>query len=194
MSTVEDPFVWEPMSGEAEATLDKPLTFVQSGATLSADEKYRYRLSRVWAPEKPRLLWVMLNPSTADAEKDDATIRKCLGFARRWGYGSIEVVNLFALRATEPRELRAKGIDPIGPENDHHIRAALAEAQQVVLAWGSDSFAVTRAFYVLRELLKDTQPRNIRCLDQSSKNGRPKHPLYAPYAKPHLHFSSALLK
>src|SRR5689334_18589152 len=105
------------------------------GALFDPTGRYRYRLWRQWDPAKPAVAFVMLNPSTADATTDDPTIRRCFGFAQGWGFGRLEVVNLFALRATDPREL-ARHPDPVGPANDAHIAAALALTDQAVAAWG----------------------------------------------------------
>jgi hypothetical protein len=99
-----------------------------SGATFDPTGAYRYALWRVWDGNRPPLVFVMLNPSIADAERDDPTIRRCLGFACAWGYGALTVVNLFALRATCPHTLR-RAADPVGPDNDEHLRAALAGAR-----------------------------------------------------------------
>jgi hypothetical protein len=79
---------------------------VKSGAELSACRTYRYRLWRQWDADLAPVVWVMLNPSTADESADDPTIRKCIGFAQRWGYGGIEVVNLYAYRSPDPRQLK----------------------------------------------------------------------------------------
>src|SRR5437870_4841901 len=105
-------------------------------AVISPCGKFRYRLTRQWG-EGAALPFVMLNPSTADAEQDDPTIRKCVGFAKRMGYDGIEVVNLYAYRATKPADLKKAGY-PRGPENDRHIEAALVEshANSVICAWG----------------------------------------------------------
>ena len=135
------------------------------GATFSADRRYRYRLWRRWDRSRPVVAFVMLNPSTADARNDDPTIRRCVGFARAWGYGGIEVVNLFAYRATDPRELRAAN-DAVGPENRRHIHRAIARAHLVVLAWGAHGSG--------SGLL--SLPR-ARCLGLT-RAGRPRHPLY----------------
>lgn len=112
------------------------------GATLSDDDRYRYDLWRRWAPG-PLMGWIMLNPSTGDADQDDHTIRKCMGFARRAGSSGIRIVNLFAYRATKPSELMAaslRGIDIVGPANDRFL-AAMADdpfgIRPVVAAWGS---------------------------------------------------------
>jgi hypothetical protein len=111
-------------------------SFLEQGATFSEDKLYRYRLWRMWE-EMPggTVLFVMLNPSTADADRFDPTVRRCFGFARDWGFGSMEVVNLFALRSTYPEQLK-KVSDPVGPENDAIILKAVKESDLVVAAWG----------------------------------------------------------
>ncbi|MDB5297796.1 MAG: hypothetical protein JWO31_3779 [Phycisphaerales bacterium] len=86
-----------------------PDLFTRAAAVLSPCERYRYVLHRWWDESKPAVCWLMLNPSTADAATDDPTIRKCCGFARAWGAGGIAVVNLFALRATDPRRSTTAG-------------------------------------------------------------------------------------
>lgn len=92
---------------------------VATTAGISECGTYRYWLCREWSPGLDSLVWLMLNPSTADATQDDPTIRRCMGFARRWGYGGITVVNLYAYRATNPRDLLTAA-DPVGPENDRY--------------------------------------------------------------------------
>lgn len=145
----------------------------QSGATFSPCGEYRYHLWRTWAPG-PRVLWIMLNPSEADANKDDPTIRRCLGYARAWGFGGIEVVNLYAHRTPYPNLLlRPHLSDPVGPENDAHILKALPEAGIIVAAWGSSKAAKLRAGHV-RSLL-DGVPVHALAIN---KDGNPKHPLY----------------
>src|SRR5580765_5070589 len=120
------------------------------GATISPDGKYRYLLSREYEDGMfGTVLFVMLNPSTADATKDDATIRRCVGFTKRWGYSTLEVVNLFAFRATHPRDLW-KADDPVGPDNDVTISDAVRRAQLIVAAWGVCRYP--RAMDVLRVL------------------------------------------
>jgi hypothetical protein len=119
------------------------------------------------------LLWVMLNPSTADAEVDDATIRKITGFARSWGYREFVVVNLYAYRATDPSELRDVR-DPVGAENDAWIYAASVRASMVILGWGNEADPA-RAKAVVDILTTDNPV--LYCLGVN-KNGSPKHPLY----------------
>lgn len=145
-----------------------------SWATISADEVYRYLLGRHWA-EGPHVVFVMLNPSTADAMKDDPTIRRCRGFARRWRFGSFQVVNLFAFRATDPRELRAAE-DAVGPENDQCIERVLKTADAVVCAWGSKPIVKHRAPAVLK-LIRDAGHTPQR-IGPPTKSGEPRHPLY----------------
>ena len=101
----------------------------EAGALLSSCGTYRYRLWRYWHTEREPLIFIMLNPSTADAMQDDPTIRKCIGFAKRLGFGGIEVVNLFAYRATDPRDLRANGYQ-VGPDD-------FVAIQQRLLAWAN---------------------------------------------------------
>jgi hypothetical protein len=105
-----------------------------AGAIISECGFYRYRLWRRWG-SGPHVLWCMLNPSTADAEADDPTIRKCVGFAKRWGCEGIEVVNLFAWRATDPAHLCIPA-DPTGIQNDEHVAEAARTAPTIVVAWG----------------------------------------------------------
>lgn len=105
------------------------------GAVLSDCHRYRYELTRTWDPTQGRVGWVMLNPSTADADVDDPTIRRCVAFARAWGYGGIVVRNLFALRATNPLELRGHP-EPVGRFNGQYLRRCSSEAITVA-AWGA---------------------------------------------------------
>lgn len=160
-------------------------------AILDDTRTYRYRLTRPYSPTVPPVLWVMLNPSTADETADDPTIRRCIGFQSRWcGYavpGAVEVVNLFARRATDPKELRdAVGfLDLVGPYNDEHIMAAGAEmaetpGSRIVVAWGAQSFAKQRARVVAALLRTYGQ---LYCLG-TTKDGSPRHPLYVPYSQP----------
>jgi hypothetical protein len=143
------------------------------GAVFDPSRRYRYRLWRRWAAGAP-VLFVMLNPSTADAERDDPTIRRCVGFARAWGFAGMTVVNLFALRATDPARLR-RARDPVGRDNDCHIAAAAAGAGTVVVAWGTHGELGARDRAVLALLA----PHRPRCLGLT-RGGHPRHPLYLP--------------
>lgn len=158
---------------------EEPDTIETSGAEISACGLYRYGLWRGWsAPNGPtiRLTFVMLNPSTADAATDDPTIRRCIGFARREGYAGICVVNLFALRATDP-DVMLSADDPIGPDNNHHIAGALALGDPIVCAWGAHFHpAISRRAHDVTEILRPSTGR-VYCLGRTQA-GAPRHPLY----------------
>ena len=140
-------------------------------AYFSPCRKYRYGLTRKVAPlGNGTVVFVGLNPSTADHERDDATIRRCRGFARHWGFAELAVVNLYAYRCTDPRQLREIA-DPVGPENDHTIASFCAVSDLVVVAWGAAA-RNERASEVL-----DLPILNPYCLGQT-KTGAPRHPLY----------------
>lgn len=150
-------------------------------AIISECGTYRYSLTREW-DQNPRMLWIMLNPSVADASIDDPTIRRCIGFSQSIGelpgqrFGSIEVVNLFAYRSTDPNDMaaaKARGVDIVGPENDRYITEAAGRASLVVAAWGADKLAPLRSVNI-RKLVT---PHTLMALGKS-KSGAPKHPLY----------------
>lgn len=142
-------------------------------AIFDDSEMYRYSLTRVWSNNQNKVLFVMLNPSTADHNVDDPTIRRCINFAKNWGVGSLEVVNLFGYRATDPDELK-KAADPIGPDNDIHIQRAALQSDKIILAWGTKEYLLGRNKKVMEDVLFSYK---THCLD-ISKNGHPKHPLY----------------
>lgn len=141
-------------------------------ATISPCGQFRYRLGRRWS-EGRTLLFVMLNPSTADAEVDDRTIVRCIGFAQAEEFGALEVVNLFAFRTPKPAALKAAGY-PVGPDNDAHIKAEARAADTVCLAWGAHGAGLHRRGEVL-ELLRGTG-KQPWCL-ALTEGGEPAHPL-----------------
>lgn len=149
---------------------------MKGSAHISPCEVYRYNLVRVWDESLPRLCFVLLNPSTADAQLDDATLRRGISFAKAWGYGSVEFVNLYAFRATDPDVLRcaAETMDIIGPENDAWITEAAKRAKTVVLAWGANKVLPVRPGVVIA-LLKSCGHK-LWCLGKTQM-GYPKHPL-----------------
>lgn len=153
-----------------------------SEAVLSEDMQYRYVLSRIWNTQLPIVLFAMLNPSTADASINDATIRRCIGFAKLWGFGGIVVVNLYAIRATDPHEV-FRHLDFIGPENDAHIKAQAKKPARVVCAWGNHAHR-DRADAVCRLLLAEREglhlPNQLYCLGKTG-SGAPHHPVRLPY-------------
>lgn len=175
----------------------RPLTYIHSGARISSCGKYRYKLWREWRGihdpknwrwlggndgageplgEPKSVLFVMLNPSTADGETDDPTIRRCAGFARAWKFERLEVVNLYAYRATKPADLfafQAQGGDPIGWENSEIIEQAARDSGLVVCAWGANA---DNAFHVeeVRGWMRDRPHFALGF----TKDGYPRHPLY----------------
>lgn len=144
-------------------------------AVISACARYRYELTRTWNPRGPRCCWLLLNPSVADAERADTTLRRLIGFARVWGYGGLVLRNLFALRATDPRLLRTHP-DPIGPDNDAHLLGP-DQYTLTVCGWGAHGSLADRADYVRTELTR----RGVRLHHLGvTRDGQPRHPLYLP--------------
>ncbi|MEQ1888080.1 MAG: DUF1643 domain-containing protein [Alphaproteobacteria bacterium] len=162
--------------------------YTARGATVSSDGYYRYLLWREWRlyPDEPvdytpkTCLFVMLNPSTADGKADDPTIRRCVGFAKSFGCERLEVVNLFAYRATKPQDLFARaalGIDIAGWENQKYVEDAAFDADIIICAWGAHGAFIGQ---------DETMCGWLECAGKTlyaiglTKGGRPKHPLYLP--------------
>jgi hypothetical protein len=143
-------------------------------AVFDPTAQYRYWWSRRWDSARPVLNFLMLNPSTADAERSDPTVTRCLHFARAWGFGTLIVTNIFSYRSTDPRALRTVA-DPVGPENDAWIVQAADRANRVVVAWGTHGTLGGRQDQVLA-LLHD---HPLYALGQTHQ-GCPRHPLYVP--------------
>jgi hypothetical protein len=141
-------------------------------AEISECSKYRYWLCRSWkvGGNGKAVCFVMLNPSTADALLDDATIRRCMGFTRTWGYSTLDVRNLFALRATDPRELLLAE-DPVGPVGDANLAVARG-ADLVIAAWGTQV-----PFSRDQRALELLAGKPLYCLGLTAR-GYPRHPLY----------------
>lgn len=154
-----------------------------SDAIISDCGLYRYRLEREGAGEGSTAI-IMVNPSTADAEQDDATIRKLRGFGERNGWGRLIIGNLFAYRATDVREL-GRAVDPIGPENDEHLARIFSEADRVICGWGPVS-KQPRAYRGLRwrKILTIAGDRPLHCIGETAKCGHPCHPLMLSYDRP----------
>jgi len=143
-------------------------------AIISECLSYRYTLSRKWNSENPKtLLFCMLNPSTADANLDDPTIRRCIGFAKSWGYDEIIVINLYALRTPSPKDLWPHS-DPIGLENNQYLKELANKYLDIVCAWGGN--AKKERVQEVAKLFKGVGA-NLYCLG-TTKDGSPKHPLY----------------
>lgn len=146
---------------------------MERGAKFSPDKVYRYRLWRYWDRRKELVLFIGLNPSTADENIDDPTIRRCIGFAMDWGFGGMLMGNLFAFRNTYPETLKICTVDPIGIDNDMELHGMNLEAKLTVLCWGNGGLYKGRG----REVeLMFPSAYNLGY----SKQGQPKHPLYLP--------------
>lgn len=153
-------------------------------AIISPCGKYRYRLERD-GPGEGSTAIIMVNPSTADAERDDATIRKLRGFGARNQWGRIIVGNLFAYRATDVRELAGQS-DPVGPENDDHLARIIDEANRVIVAWGPVSKQPKHLRDTFRAVGRIAGWSGLHSIGQPAKCGHPKHPLMLPYDSPIL--------
>jgi hypothetical protein len=140
------------------------------GAEISECGKYRWKLWRIWDETKPCVLWIMHNPSTADSERDDPTIRRCISFAKTWGYGGIYVGNLFPYRATLPFQLLGKPIDEICPpfENFRHIQEMVGKCDLHILAYGNPA---------IKDCTPELFDKHWHYL-KATKLGNPCHPLY----------------
>ncbi len=144
--------------------------FSKSGAVFSDCRKFRYALWRMWDGDKPLVMIIGLNPSTADEKVNDPTITRCISFACSWGYGGVCVTNLFGFRATAPTELKAYH-DPIGKENDAWVHEMAKEAAIKVAAWGNHGKFLNRSVELLSSL------DQLHCI-KMNKSGEPAHPLY----------------
>jgi len=142
--------------------------------SYSPCQTWRYLLERDLAEGEGTLNFVMLNPSTADAVRNDPTIARCVGFGRRWGYRRLLVTNLFALRSPLPAVL-GEAEDPVGPENDAYIRRAARAADRIVIAWGAHGTLRNRQADVLA-LLRGRRLEHLGL----TRGGQPRHPLYLP--------------
>lgn len=151
------------------------MEYLATGAVLSDCGKYRYLLRREWRRSRPRATFIMLNPSTADAHKDDATIRSCVRLVDHLGYGSLDVVNLMAYRATKPENLPTKPSLALGAGNAHHIENSVRHSDIVVCAWGAHPYARQFAGGALD--IVSLYYKKCYCFGKTAA-GAPKHPLY----------------
>ena len=143
---------------------------MKKDAILSEDRKYRYVLSRIWDESKSMVMIIGLNPSTADETIDDPTIVRCIDFAKNWGYGGIYMLNLFAFRATLPKDMFSVE-NPIGDENDKFIEKYSKLSDKVICAWGNDGNFKNRSQYILSNI-------ENKFYLKLNKSGEPAHPLY----------------
>lgn len=159
-------------------------------ATISPCGTYRYDLTRRWA-DGPTALWVMLNPSTADASEDDPTIRRCVSFSKREGCGRLAVVNLWPYRSTDPKALLTAD-NPSGTKNLQVVLGWLMEASIVVAAWGA--WPLTNRHHtparIAVESLAERHGHDMVCLG-TTKAGAPRHPLYVKGDQPFVSYADA---
>jgi hypothetical protein len=168
------------------ASLFPELAAMRGTAMITGCGKYRYQLTREWG-EEPTLLFILLNPSTADAEYNDPTVLKCVRYAKRWGYGRLVIVNLFAYRSTDPAQLLTCD-NPVGLGNDAIIYAACEEAAEIVCGWGAHGSYLGRGVFIQRELV--ARGYKPVCLGLC-QNGEPKHPLYLSNDAERVHYERA---
>jgi len=147
-------------------------------ALISPCRLFRYTLRRTWDATKPKAFIIGLNPSTADHLKNDPTVTREIAFAVSWGCGTLLKGNLFAYRATNPKDMK-KAADPVGPDNDRYLLEMFNEADIVVCAWGTGGSFMRRDLAVAKLL----QGRTFRCLSVT-KEGHPRHPLYLKAGTP----------
>lgn len=166
-------------------------------AVISDDQRYRYWLCRPFAEGQGWVVFIMLNPSTADSEVDDPTIRRCVSFSRQWGCRGIIVVNLFAMRSPDPDVLIAslkRGEDIVGPDNFRYLEKAVGVAEttpnsKIVCAWGSAKPARVHSEVIesMISRIKALTVIPLMCLGET-KDGHPRHPLYVPGDQPLVPF------
>ena len=143
---------------------------IQSDAYFSKDRTYRYALWRTWDESLSKILFIGLNPSTADEIKDDPTNRRCKRYAQDWGYGGYIMGNIFGYRSTNPNKLQHVE-DPIGPENNFWLKKLHNEAELTIAAWGNHGKLLNRSYEITNLI------NNLYCL-KITKEGQPSHPLY----------------
>ena len=148
------------------------MKYLHSGAHFSPDRVHRYWLVRQMTTDPGIVAFVGLNPSTADEHQDDPTVRRCVGFAREWGYGRMVMLNAYAYRSTDPRALYTAP-DPVGPENARAVLNLANGADLVVVAWGAN--LLTPDAQRIAEAL--SRVKDVKCFGLT-KDGHPKHPLY----------------
>jgi hypothetical protein len=164
-----------------------PISTQDNGAIIEG--RYRYLLWRTWDASLPRALWILLNPSVADKQVNDPTLRRCKGFSASWRFGGLEIVNLFALRTPYPRDLY-QAADPVGEENDRRIIAAVRRATRIILAWGAHGGYRQRDQTVIA--LVAAHATLAPCCLGVTQSGSPRHPLYVARSKQPVPFVSGM--
>jgi hypothetical protein len=148
-------------------------TLISSGAEFSQDRKYRYTLWRQWEEVENWVAFIGLNPSIADETEDDPTVRRCINFAKKWGYSGMFMLNIFAYRATDPKEMKAAE-DPIGIANNRYINITIYDSDRVVLCWGNHGSHIHRNAAVAELVSYHSNVVHFGL----TKSREPKHPLY----------------
>jgi hypothetical protein len=148
----------------------------RSAAVFSPCRTWRYSLTRIWDESTPLAMFIGLNPSTADETVDDQTVRRCIRFAREWGYGGLVMTNMYALRSTDPGGLLTAA-DPIGPDNDTVLLNWAAAAGVIVAAWGTWGTKVKPYTQRPNTMPGLVWPKTLQCLGVTN-SGQPRHPLY----------------
>lgn len=152
-------------------------------AYFSKDGFYRYALERRWAEGVRTILWIMLNPSVADHDRDDLTIKKCIGFSKAWEACALRVVNIFAYISTDPKELLSWG-DPEGSLNQLVLEAAGQDCDKVICAWGGLPRQLARQSWPMRQRLKELYADKMQCLGRTADGYWPRHPSRIGYKTP----------
>lgn len=147
----------------------------KGSAKFSPDRRHRFQLARTWG-SGGIVLFVMLNPSLADDRRLDPTVRRCMGYAKIWGYGTLLVGNLYSLVSPYPEDL-VNHPEPVHPDTDINLVEMARRADRVVVAWGTQPFLSLRAYNVTKLLSRE---RDLYCLGRT-KDGWPRHPLYRSY-------------
>ena len=146
------------------------LEVTDAGARFSECRTWRYSLWRIWSSDLPMMAFCGLNPSTADEQKNDPTVRRCINYAKAWGYGGLYMLNAYGYRATLPADMK-RATDPVGPDNNHWLAHYAKRSQLIVAAWGAHCSPERQA--EVYRLLGGT----VYCLG-TTKAGNPRHPLY----------------
>lgn len=148
----------------------------QVNAVMDETGHYRYQFSCQWGTQGRFITFIMLNPSVGNQQQPDPTLRKCINYAKNWGYDGIKVANLFAYVSTDPQRLTSV-VDPVGPDNDRHLLEMIQGVDRIVLAWGKmlpKSFVQPR----IQEVLYLLRERDSYCLEKTKCGSFPKHPLF----------------
>ncbi len=153
---------------------------IKSDAIFSEDNIHRYALIHEWELDRPSLMIISLNPSAEDGELNNPTIRRCIGFAKRWGFGRLFITNLFSFKTSSPKDL-FNSENPIGNKNDYWLKKLSKKVDKVVLAYGNHGKFKNRHEEILK-IIHDPY-----CI-KKSKTGMPMHPLYLKYTEEPIRF------